>query len=44
MVSVPFEQEQVEFGVLIPRIPLPEKSQKEYSVIFKQILQSKLVC
>ena len=29
MISVPFELEQVEFGMLIPSIPLPEKSQKE---------------
>ena len=29
MISVPFELEQVEFGILIPAIPLPEKSQKE---------------
>ena len=29
MISVPFELEQVEFGMLIPGIPLPEKSQKE---------------
>ena len=28
MLSVPFEVEQVVFGVLIPRILLPEKSQK----------------
>ena len=27
MISVPFELEQVEFGKLIPGIPLPEKSQ-----------------
>ena len=30
MISVPFELEQVEFGILIPGIPLPEKSQKEW--------------
>ena len=29
MVSVPLELEQTEFGILIPGIPLPEKSQKE---------------
>ena len=29
MISVPFELEWVEFGILIPAIPLPEKSQKE---------------
>ena len=29
MISVPFEVEYVEFGMLIPGIPLPEKSQKE---------------
>ena len=29
MTSVPFELEQVDFGILIPGIPLPEKSQKE---------------
>ena len=28
-ISVPFELEQVEFGILIPAIALPEKSQKE---------------
>ena len=30
MISVPFELEQVEFGILIPGtpLPLPEKSQK----------------
>ena len=28
MISVPFELEQVEFGILIPAIPLPEKSQR----------------
>ena len=32
MISVPFELEQAEFGILIPGIPLPEKSQKECSV------------
>ena len=26
MISVPFELEQVESGILIPGIPLPEKS------------------
>ena len=29
MISVPFELEQVEFGILIPGIPYPERSQKE---------------
>ena len=29
MVCAPFELEQVEFGILTPGIPLPEKSQKE---------------
>ena len=29
MVFVPFELEKMEFGILIPGIPLPEKSQKE---------------
>ena len=29
MISVPFEMEWVEFGTLIPRIPLPKKPQKE---------------
>ena len=29
MISVPFELEYVEFGILIPSIPRPEKSQKE---------------
>ena len=28
MISVPFELEKVEFGILIPSIPLPEKSQR----------------
>ena len=32
MISVPFELVLVEFGILIPAIPLPEKSQKECSV------------
>ena len=32
MISVPFELEQVEFGMLIPVIPLPEKFQKECSL------------
>ena len=32
MLSVPFELEQVEFGILIPAIPLPEKSQNECSI------------
>ena len=29
MISLPFELEQVEFGMLISGISLPEKSQKE---------------
>ena len=29
MISVPSELEQVEFGILIPGISLPEKSEKE---------------
>ena len=29
MISVPFKLEQVEFGIIIPGIPLPEKSQKD---------------
>ena len=29
MISVPFEPVWVEFGILIPAVPLPEKSQKE---------------
>ena len=29
MISVSFEMDCVEFGVLIPGIPLPEKSRKE---------------
>ena len=32
MISVPFELEQVEFGMLIPGIPLPEKSKKEHGL------------
>ena len=28
MISVPFEMEEVEVGMHIPVIPLPEKSQK----------------
>ena len=32
MISVPFELEKVEFGILVPGIPLPEKSQKECSL------------
>ena len=32
MISVPFELEQTEFGMLIPGVPLPEKSPKEYSL------------
>ena len=31
-ISVSFELEQVEFGILIPAIPIPEKSQKECSL------------
>ena len=38
MISVPFEMEQVEVGMLIPVIPLPEKSQKECS-LGKQLIQ-----
>ena len=38
MVSVPFEMEYVEVGMLIPVIPLPEKSQKECS-LSKQLIQ-----
>ena len=34
MISVPFELEYVELGVLIPGIPLPEKSQKECGLRF----------
>ena len=34
MISVPFELEQMEFGMLIPGIPLPEKSQKECGLKF----------
>ena len=29
MITVPFEPEEAEFGILIPGIPLPEESQKE---------------
>ena len=36
MISVPFELEQVEFGILIPGIPLPEKSQKECGLSIKK--------
>ena len=32
MISVPSELEKVEFGMLIPVIPLSEKSQKECSL------------
>ena len=32
MVSVPFEMEYVEVGMLTPVFPLPEKSQKECSL------------
>ena len=32
MISAPFELEQVEIGIFIPGIPLPEKSQKECSL------------
>ena len=38
MVSVPFEMEQVEVGMLTPVFPLPEKSQKECS-LSKQPIQ-----
>ena len=34
MLSVPFELEEVVFGVLIPRILLPEKSQKNAVLVF----------
>ena len=34
MISVPFELEYVEFGMLTPGIPLPEKSQKECGLSF----------
>ena len=34
MISVPFELEQAEFGILILGIPLPEKSQKECGLIW----------
>ena len=34
MLSVPFELEQVVFGVLISRILLPEKSQKNTVLVF----------
>ena len=33
MISVTFELEQVELEILIPGIPLPEKSQKECGLI-----------
>ena len=39
MISVPFELEYVEFGTLIPDIPLPEKCQKECSLILKNPVQ-----
>ena len=29
MISVPFELEQVELGIFIPGVPLPEKSQSK---------------
>ena len=32
MVSVPFEMEYVEVGMLTPVFPIPEKSQKECSL------------
>ena len=35
MISVPFKLEQVEFAMLIPVIPLPEKSQKECGLRLK---------
>ena len=34
VITVPFELEQVEFGILIPGIPIPEKSQKECGLRF----------
>ena len=37
MFSVPFELEQVVFGVLIPRILFPEKSQKNTALVFQII-------
>ena len=37
MISVTFELEQAEFGILIPGIPLPEKSQKECDLRNKSI-------
>ena len=36
MISVPYELEKVEFGILIPGIPLPEKSQKECGIKLNQ--------
>ena len=33
MISAPFELEQAEFRILIPGIPLPEKSQKECNLL-----------
>ena len=38
IVSVPFEMEQVEVGMLTPVFPLPEKSQKECS-LSKQLIK-----
>ena len=38
IVSVPFEMEQVEVGMLTPVIPLPEKSRKECS-LSKQLIK-----
>ena len=32
MIFVPFELEYVEFGILTPGIPVPEKSQKEWGL------------
>ena len=32
-ISVSFELEYAEFGKLIPGIPLPEKSQKEFGLV-----------
>ena len=40
MISVPFELEQVEFG--IPGIPVPEKSQKECGLRFEAFAVYKL--
>ena len=40
MISVPFEVEYMKFGILIPGIPLPEKSQKECGLIYPNVLPS----